>query len=177
MPQKYTKARKDGNRKWDAANLDRMSLALPKGSRDTIKAHAATRGESVNAFIKRAVDCQMERDSDGTVVGGPDRAVARPQEAAGGPQGSGGISLVYLYPLTYWRPSSRPLTPQGRPCQTMWRGLSGRQWRGTSAGRPLSAPRKAREDHMELGRYLYPWRRRKPLRKAQSLQGSRWRTS
>lgn len=82
MAQKYTEARKEGNRKWDAANLDRMSLAFPKGSRETIKAHAAAQGESINAFIKRAIDCQMERDG----AGGP-------QEAAGRPAGAGGISL------------------------------------------------------------------------------------
>ena len=63
MAQKYTEARKEGNRKWDAANLDRLSIALPKGSRETIKAHAAAQGESTNAFIKRAIDCQMERDN------------------------------------------------------------------------------------------------------------------
>ncbi len=63
MAQKYTEARKEGNRKWDAANLDRLSIALPKGSRETIKAHAVGQGESTNAFIKRAIDCQIERDT------------------------------------------------------------------------------------------------------------------
>lgn len=62
MAQKYTEARKDGNRKWDTANLDRLSIALPKGSRDEIKAHAAEIGESVNAFIGRAIREAMERD-------------------------------------------------------------------------------------------------------------------
>lgn len=69
--QKYTEAKKNSNLKWDTANLDRMSLALPKGSREAIKAHAAALGESTNAFIKRAIDCQMERDSG---AGGPQRA-------------------------------------------------------------------------------------------------------
>ena len=77
MAQRYTEARKEGNRKWDAAPLDRLSLALPKGSREVIKAHAAALGESTNAFIKRAIDCQMERDG----IGGP-------QEAAGQPAGA-----------------------------------------------------------------------------------------
>jgi len=36
MAQKYTEAQKQSAQKWDAANLDRMSLALPKGSRDTV---------------------------------------------------------------------------------------------------------------------------------------------
>ena len=48
-PQKYTEARKRGNQKWDAENLDRLSIAAPKGYRDTLKARAAARGESVNA--------------------------------------------------------------------------------------------------------------------------------
>ena len=63
MAQKYTEARKEGNRKWDAANLDRLSLALPKGSREAIKAHAAALGESVNGFIGRAIAEVMERDN------------------------------------------------------------------------------------------------------------------
>ena len=33
-PRKYTDAKRDGNRKWDAANLDRISIALPKGQKD-----------------------------------------------------------------------------------------------------------------------------------------------
>lgn len=82
MAQKYSEAQKLSARKWDAANLDRMSLALPKGSRETIKAHAAALGESTNAFIKRAIDRQMERDG----VGGP-------HKAAEAPAGAGGISL------------------------------------------------------------------------------------
>lgn len=62
MAQKYTEARKEGNRKWDAANLDRLSVAVPKGKKDLIKAHAEARGESVNAFINRAIDETMERE-------------------------------------------------------------------------------------------------------------------
>ena len=82
MAQKYSEAQKQSARKWDAANLDRLSLALPKGSREVIKAHAVAQGESTNAFIKRAIDCQMERDG----AGGP-------QEAAGAAAVAGGISL------------------------------------------------------------------------------------
>lgn len=62
MPQKYTEARKEGNRRWDAANLDRLSVAVPKGKKNSIKAHAESRGESVNAFINRAIDETMERE-------------------------------------------------------------------------------------------------------------------
>ena len=62
MAQKYTEARKEGNRRWDAANLDRISVALPKGQKDVVKAHAQGRGESVNGFITRAILETMERD-------------------------------------------------------------------------------------------------------------------
>ena len=61
-PQKYTEARKKGNRKWDTANLDRVSVAMPKGKKDIIKAHAEAHSESVNGFINRAIDEAIERD-------------------------------------------------------------------------------------------------------------------
>lgn len=64
--QKYTEARKNGNRKWDAANLDRLSLALPKGKKAEIQAHAQAHGESVNAFISRAIETTMRLDREGT---------------------------------------------------------------------------------------------------------------
>ena len=63
-PRKYTEAKRDGNRKWDAANLDRISLALPKGQKDVIKAHAESMGESVNGFIARAIENQLKQDSE-----------------------------------------------------------------------------------------------------------------
>ena len=65
MPRPYTEKRKKSNQKWDAENLDRISIALPKGRKEIIKDHALQRGESVNAFIIRAVDNQIERDKEG----------------------------------------------------------------------------------------------------------------
>lgn len=56
---KYTEAQKKSAQKWDAANLDRISVALPKGSKDKIKAHADSTGESVNAFIGRAISAAI----------------------------------------------------------------------------------------------------------------------
>ncbi len=65
MPEsrKYTEAQKQSARKWDAANLDRISIAVPKGQKDVIKAHAEARGESVNAFLNRAAQETMQRDN------------------------------------------------------------------------------------------------------------------
>ena len=59
---KYSDARKKANQKWDSANLDRLSIALPKGKKEIIKTHAESMGESVNGFISRAIDNQIERD-------------------------------------------------------------------------------------------------------------------
>lgn len=47
---------------WIAEKLDRVNLTMPKGRKEEIKAHAEAQGESVNAFINRAIDETMERD-------------------------------------------------------------------------------------------------------------------
>lgn len=62
MTAAYTENKKNSNRKWDRENLDRMSIAVPKGKKDEIQNHARSRGESANAFINRAIDETMERD-------------------------------------------------------------------------------------------------------------------
>ena len=61
-PRKYTEAKREGNRKWDAANLDRVSIAMPKGKKDSIKEAAAAANESVNQYIIKAVEQRMERE-------------------------------------------------------------------------------------------------------------------
>lgn len=81
-PRKYTEAVKQSNKKWDAANLDRISIALPKGKKDDVKAAAVAVGESMNQYIINAVEQRMERD-----------APTRPQEAAGAALGVGAVSL------------------------------------------------------------------------------------
>ena len=50
---------------WIAEKLDRVNLTMPKGQKDTIKAHAEAQGESLNAFINRAINETMERDGSG----------------------------------------------------------------------------------------------------------------
>ena len=45
-------------------NYDRVNLTVPKGKKEKIKAHAEAQGESVNGFINRAIDNQMERDNE-----------------------------------------------------------------------------------------------------------------
>ena len=41
---------------------DRISIAVPKGQKDVMKAHAEAQSESVNSFINRAIEETMERD-------------------------------------------------------------------------------------------------------------------
>ena len=66
------KASTRAQNKWIAKAYDRINLTVPKGKKDVIAAHAAARGESVNGFINRAIDAQMERDSAGTVSNAPE---------------------------------------------------------------------------------------------------------
>ena len=44
--------------------LKRIPLDVQKSKYESIKAHAESRGESVNGFIKRAIDEVMERDNE-----------------------------------------------------------------------------------------------------------------
>ena len=44
-------------------NLKRIPLDVPKATYDEIKAHAAAHSESVNGFIKRAINKTMELDN------------------------------------------------------------------------------------------------------------------
>lgn len=58
-----TDAQKRANAKYQAT-LGRMNLRPPKDLNDAIRAHAAARGESLQAFMLRAATEQMQRDSE-----------------------------------------------------------------------------------------------------------------
>ena len=58
-----TKAQQKAVSKYMKENYDVYQIRMPKGKKDTIKAHAEARGESVNAFINRAIDEAMEREA------------------------------------------------------------------------------------------------------------------
>lgn len=49
--------------RYNAKAYDEIKVRVNKGKKDTIKAHADSRGESVNSFIGRAIDEAMKRDS------------------------------------------------------------------------------------------------------------------
>lgn len=68
-----SEAQKKSAQKWDAANLDRVSIAMPKGMKDTLKAAAGIAGESMNQYI----------------IGAVEQRINGPQKPAGAPQGVG----------------------------------------------------------------------------------------
>lgn len=53
----YDKAYNDGH-------YARINFAIPKELAEEIRAHAKSRGEATNAFIRRAVLAQMKLDSE-----------------------------------------------------------------------------------------------------------------
>lgn len=59
-----TKAQQKAVHQYVRRAYDRIDLTLPKGKKEEIKAHVEGRGESVNKFIARAIDNQMERDKE-----------------------------------------------------------------------------------------------------------------
>lgn len=52
-------------------NYDRINVTFPKGKKAVIQSHASSNGESVNAFINRAVNETMERDGSPTAAADP----------------------------------------------------------------------------------------------------------
>ena len=58
-----SKAQQASVNKYVKSNYDRINVTMPKGKRETIKAHAEAQGESTTGFINRAIDETMERDN------------------------------------------------------------------------------------------------------------------
>lgn len=59
-----SEAKKKANKKWNDSHLkeryDRIQLVVYKGKKEKIKAYADSKGESVNAFVNRAIDEAMK---------------------------------------------------------------------------------------------------------------------
>lgn len=49
------------NNEYNKKAYDRINLTVPKGNKELIQAAAQTSGESVNAFINRLIDTELER--------------------------------------------------------------------------------------------------------------------
>ena len=61
---KLSDKKRASNSKWDSANLKRMSLAIPIALYDDLKAHTDNTGESVNGFIRRAIEHELNKCND-----------------------------------------------------------------------------------------------------------------
>ena len=57
-----SKAQQRAVSKYMKENYDEIKVRVEKGQKDVIKAHAEARGESVNAFVGRAIEETMQRD-------------------------------------------------------------------------------------------------------------------
>ena len=65
-----SKAQQKAVHKYIREKYDRQELTMPKGKKALVKAHAEKMGESVNTFVNRAIDEQMERDQTDIQDGG-----------------------------------------------------------------------------------------------------------
>ena len=59
-----SEARHRANEKYNAKAYDEIKVRVPKGMKEELKAHADIMGESVNGFIKRAIENQLKADND-----------------------------------------------------------------------------------------------------------------
>ena len=62
MPQ--TEAQLKASKKYHQEKLDEIKLRVPKGNKQRIQDHAKSRGESTNAFIYRAINETIERETN-----------------------------------------------------------------------------------------------------------------
>ena len=60
---RYTEAQAKAAKKYLTETVEDVRIRVPKGQKAVIKAHAERQGESMNAFVIRAIDETMERDA------------------------------------------------------------------------------------------------------------------
>ena len=59
-------ALKKAIKKYEQEKVDRIMLRVPKGKKEIIQEHATQNGESLNAFLNRAIDTIMAQDNHNT---------------------------------------------------------------------------------------------------------------
>ena len=63
-----TKERNRRNMEYKGKNVDRVNFELPKGEKEKLQALAAARGESLNAYIRRALALLVAADTAGAAA-------------------------------------------------------------------------------------------------------------
>lgn len=61
---KYNETSKEYTKKYIREKLDEIKIRVPKGDKAKYRLHAEQQGESLTAFILRAIREAMQRDSD-----------------------------------------------------------------------------------------------------------------
>ena len=56
-----SEARIKANNRYNEKAYDRINIAVPKGKKAIIAEKAAQNGESINAFVNRAIDRELDR--------------------------------------------------------------------------------------------------------------------
>ena len=65
MPEtKISKKQQACVNRYISKSYDRINLTVPKGQKEKLSAHAEARGESLNGFIKRAIEETIKRDNE-----------------------------------------------------------------------------------------------------------------
>lgn len=59
----YTQATNKAVQKYNKKAYDDLRIRVKKGEGDKIKAHAQSKGESLNSFVTRAIKEAIERDN------------------------------------------------------------------------------------------------------------------
>ncbi len=60
---KYSEAQKRASAKYNAKAYDRIELKVTKGKKAELQEHAQKQNESLNAFVNRAIDNQVNQDN------------------------------------------------------------------------------------------------------------------
>ena len=58
-----SKAQQKAVAKYMKNNYEEIKVRVHKGQKDIIKAHAESKGESINGFVNRAIDETIQRDT------------------------------------------------------------------------------------------------------------------
>lgn len=59
-----SKSQQKAVHKYVKNNYDRIEVTVKKGEKDRLKAHAEKQGETLNGFINRAIDTQVQTDNE-----------------------------------------------------------------------------------------------------------------
>ena len=60
----YTQAGNKAVQRYNKKNYDDLRIRVKKGEGDVIKEHAKAQGESLNAFVNRAINETIKRDNE-----------------------------------------------------------------------------------------------------------------